>query len=288
MIACNPLLLVVVTALFWNVVSANDVESCPLVKLDPPLEIMLDDMDADLGMVSFAHFTPVVVSRMASNTPMVKILSHTAGSSVPMAMSVDRRLTIHPSDCMDDESATSFANRCGIASMAPAFGAAVTSLLTTGSPWWAAGTGLVAGMMSNLPGAAADCIDIVEVEIHGPMMESNLLEKIAELESMVASLESALNGTSTAEEVDATVRDALVDQIGFSDFAEITPESDVTLARVSNGGAAQYNGIGFDIYKSYSPEAQFFLNNIAADTRVPEMQVSTISLRANMPCAQRL
>lgn len=106
-----------------------------------------------------------------------------------------------------------------------------------------------------------------------PKTYEELQARVLELEEVLATLQ---NDTFTSEQVEEFVRDALINQIGFSDFAEITPSADVTLARVSNGQASLYNGIGFDIYKSYSPEAAFFLNTIAADTRVPEMQVRAL------------
>jgi hypothetical protein len=94
-------------------------------------------------------------------------------------------------------------------------------------------------------------------------------------------LAAALNDTIYTEaDVETVVTMAVMDMIGFSDCAAITPASDITLDRVYDYGAASslYNGIGFDIYNQFNPEATFFLNNIHADTRVPEMQVRMLML----------
>lgn len=264
---------------------------CAFTELDPPLTIPLGD---PIVPVEFVDMDPVVTLRATSDTPMIKIVRYQ--NHRPTYETIDGRKTVHPDNCVIgvdsgptaaptaspvDQGTSHANNHCGFSMLTPAVGVAVTSLLTGASPMFAAGAGFLTGMAATLPGSDAQviCENIVEIEVYTPVASNEDVEvlenKITELEGIIANLTAQLDVSFTSEDVDVVVRDALAEQIGFDDFSSITPVVDQTLARVSNGGSdsGRYNVAGFQIYSEHSPEADFFLNTIAADTRVPEMQV---------------
>lgn len=262
---------------FAGLIQSTRAVDCVLVTPDSPMEVSMSDFDA----VFFSGVRPIV-SRIASETSMIKVTRY---STEPMmkVMEAERALMVMSQICNVNGGGVSGspAGASTVSSAATASTVVSSALLYLGGASYgmSLGIGLLTSLFPSVE-AQLDCEEVIEIEIHGPdaadgsgTSEEELRATIAALQAEVASLNSQLNGTLTAEEADASVYDALVSQIAFGDFASLTPLVDQTIARVSNDGQAErFDVAGFPIFYDYNPEAQFYLANAGDDSLVRDMQ----------------
>jgi len=235
----------------------------PLIELDPPMSVEASFVTRILSQGIKVQTSSVLSSDVDQD---MIYLTHHSNDFVPTMDLTEGILTIGGGGC-SDVAAPPVAAPTADSAAPQLWGFFALSSLW--APSWMATALLVLSSSSYMVRgdneiATNGCSEVVQLQFvtASAVDDSSALEaENAQLKEQVAMLE-------------ASVKNVLLEQIGFTDFNSSTLPVDVTLERISNmGRSAIFNGAGFDIYGSYSPEAQFFLNTIEADTRVPEMQV---------------
>jgi hypothetical protein len=172
----------------------------------------------DLSALQFAGIYPVVVSRVVGD-PMIHIVRHTSDVAPVLRGDGATRVLTLPS--CDEPLATGALTTSPVASSSSLYGASFSSValmagayLSGASFTATAGIGTLAQIVLAPPVAAQidSCIDVVEIEIHGPAMnetEVEMLEsenialsaKITELEMMLADSVSMEDATQVQIDV---------------------------------------------------------------------------------------
>lgn len=273
-------------ALQGNLVAGQQ-EECNFRLAEPPVEMEMAEMDK----VVFVGVNPII--KRFEGEPKIRITRYTSGLPSLLPMQDGRTLSVTRLDCGDvltptaSPSAVSSAKNTMRGSLS-AIGLGLSMFLGGASP-------LVSGLATTLVAGAvgvqaqddqAACQDIVEVEIHGPVVTADGTEvtalettiadlqvQVATLTQQVADLQAEKESLFTQEQVDKEIYDYVVEEIAFGDFADLTPTQDQVLSRVSNqGSAVDYDVAGFPIYNEYNPEAQFYLANAGDDSLLRDMQ----------------
>jgi hypothetical protein len=216
-----------------------------------------------------------------------------------------------------DASADADSSSLRTGSVATSMTMLVGSYLLGASPPVAVGLSALTAMSFNAPmvtgqsAANGDCEQTVEIEVRGPVPDTDTDELLAEVESLRSEnsgLMDMLNMSVSLEEAEMMQIDVMVENFAKQDFisASLPVDQSVdklgkfgnstvcilwvnlnlaatsnilqptnicfTLHTDNNGRAQIYDVAGFPIYNSHSPEASFHLSNAGDDSLVRDMQ----------------
>jgi hypothetical protein len=177
----------------------------------------------DLSGIQFSGLYPIVVNRFVGD-PMIRILRHTSQATPIMRGLADNVGLITLSSCFETGSSTASPTASPDVSSASRYGASLSSValmagayLSGASFTASVGIGTFAQIVLGQPVAAQDgpCIDVVEIEIHGPAMNATALDMLesenAALADRVAVLEMMLNNSVSMDAATQMQIDVMVE-----------------------------------------------------------------------------